>query len=141
LVSNANDALEKLRLTSLTNKQALDPEQPLNITIKAVKDEEGSGGRIIITGMRFAAFLTSLRPYTPSADYGIGMTPEELTTNLGTLAKSGTSEFLAKAESSDGTGQGNLIGAFGTHLVNPSMSDLALELLCFQVWVSTVASS
>jgi heat shock protein 90kDa beta len=41
------------------------------------------------------------------------MTPEELTTNLGTLAKSGTSEFLAKAETSDGTGQGNLIGAFG----------------------------
>ena len=41
------------------------------------------------------------------------MTPEELTTNLGTLAKSGTSEFLDKAESDDGTGQGNLIGAFG----------------------------
>lgn len=60
------------------------------------------------------------------------MTPEELTTNLvrschsssqrlvpelfglqGTLAKSGTSDFLAKAESQDGTGNGNLIGAFG----------------------------
>lgn len=41
------------------------------------------------------------------------MNKEELTANLGTLAKSGTSEFLAKAESSDGTGNGNLIGAFG----------------------------
>lgn len=41
------------------------------------------------------------------------MSPEELTNNLGTLAKSGTSEFLSKAESLDTTGQGNLIGAFG----------------------------
>ena len=40
------------------------------------------------------------------------MTPEELKTNLGTLAKSGTSEFLSKAES-DTAGNGNLIGAFG----------------------------
>jgi hypothetical protein len=47
------------------------------------------------------------------ADTGIGMTPEELTTNLGTLAKSGTSDFLAKAESQDGIGNGNLIGSFG----------------------------
>ena len=51
LVSNANDALEKLRLTALTDKQAWDGSEPLNITIKAVKDEDGNGGRIIITGM------------------------------------------------------------------------------------------
>lgn len=54
------------------------------------------------------------------------MTPEELTTNLGTLAKSGTSEFLAKAESSDGTGQGNLIGAFGAQ-VNNNLIYMALS--------------
>ncbi|KAF8528822.1 cation-transporting ATPase [Hysterangium stoloniferum] len=97
LVSNANDALEKLRLTALTDKEITLPDEPLNITIKAVKDTEGKGGRLIIT------------------DYGIGMSPEELTTNLGTLAKSGTSDFLARAENqnTDGTGQGNLIGAFG----------------------------
>jgi heat shock protein beta len=43
------------------------------------------------------------------------MTPEELTANLGTLAKSGTTEFLARAESQEGIGanSGNLIGAFG----------------------------
>lgn len=43
------------------------------------------------------------------------MGPDELTANLGTLAKSGTSEFLARAENSetDTTGTGNLIGAFG----------------------------
>ena len=39
------------------------------------------------------------------------MSPQELTANLGTLAKSGTSEFLAKADSSSSSG--NLIGAFG----------------------------
>jgi heat shock protein 90kDa beta len=54
-------------------------------------------------------FLLSL------VDTGIGMSPEELTANLGTLAKSGTSEFLAKADSSSSGsgGNGNLIGAFG----------------------------
>lgn len=41
------------------------------------------------------------------------MSREELATNLGTLAKSGTSDFLARAESQDATNTGNLIGAFG----------------------------
>lgn len=41
------------------------------------------------------------------------MTPDELKNNLGTLAKSGTSEFLSRAESDDSSGNGNLIGAFG----------------------------
>lgn len=41
------------------------------------------------------------------------MTAEELTTNLGTLAKSGTSEFLSRAESDPSAGNSNLIGAFG----------------------------
>lgn len=50
LISNANDAIEKLRLTSLTNKEVWDGVSPLNITIKAVKDEEGNGGRLVITG-------------------------------------------------------------------------------------------
>ncbi|KDQ64486.1 hypothetical protein JAAARDRAFT_117992 [Jaapia argillacea MUCL 33604] len=95
LISNANDALEKLRLTSLTDKQVWDGVDPLNVTIKAVKNEDGVGGKLII------------------ADTGIGMTPEELTKNLGTLAKSGTSEFLARAENTDATNSGNLIGAFG----------------------------
>jgi heat shock protein beta len=96
LISNANDAIEKLRLTALTNKSIWDGVSPLNITIKAIKNEDGSGGRIIIS------------------DTGIGMTPEELTTNLGTLAKSGTSDFLARAENQDSTtSTGNLIGAFG----------------------------
>ncbi|KAJ6484984.1 Hsp90 protein-domain-containing protein [Mycena vitilis] len=95
LISNANDALEKFRLTALKDKSIWDGKDPLNVTIKAIRNEDGKGGRIVIS------------------DTGIGMSPDELTTNLGTLAKSGTSDFLAQAESGDGTGTGNLIGAFG----------------------------
>ncbi|KAH9049729.1 Hsp90 protein-domain-containing protein [Lactarius hengduanensis] len=96
LISNANDALEKLRLTSLTNRDVWDGTSPLNITLKTFPAEDGSSGRIVIT------------------DNGIGMTPEEMTKNLGTLAKSGTAEFLAQAEGGPESGSsGNLIGAFG----------------------------
>lgn len=97
LISNANDAIEKLRLTALKDKSVWDGVAPLNITLQLYKDPEGEGGRLVI------------------ADTGIGMSPEELTANLGTLAKSGTSEFLAKADtsSSGSGGNGNLIGAFG----------------------------
>ncbi|KAJ3741155.1 Hsp90 protein-domain-containing protein [Lentinula detonsa] len=95
LISNANDAIEKLRLTALLDKTVWDGADPLNITIKAVKNENGKGGKLIIT------------------DTGIGMGPEELTTNLGTLAKSGTSDFIARAEGAEGAAAGNLIGAFG----------------------------
>lgn len=48
-----------------------------------------------------------------SQDTGIGMTPEELSINLGTLAKSGTSDFLEQVEGQDPTSAGNLIGSFG----------------------------
>ncbi|KAG2118761.1 Hsp90 protein-domain-containing protein [Suillus discolor] len=95
LISNANDALEKLRLTALTEKSVWDGVSPLNLTIKTEKDPNGEGGRIIIT------------------DTGIGMSAAELTTNLGTLAKSGTSDFLAGVDGDDSTATGNLIGAFG----------------------------
>ncbi|KAG2077431.1 HSP90-domain-containing protein [Suillus decipiens] len=94
LISNANDALEKLRLTALTEKSMWDGISPLNLTIKGEKNPDGKGGRIIIT------------------DTGIGMSSAELATNLGTLAKSGTSDFLAGV-GDDATANGNLIGAFG----------------------------
>lgn len=111
LISNANDALEKLRITSLTDKEVLGGAEELNITIQAFKEEDGKTKLVI-------------------RDTGIGMTPEELTANLvsdhsfvaclfpqvcmkGTLAKSGTTEFLARAESTDTANTGNLIGAFG----------------------------
>ncbi|KAH7105571.1 heat shock protein Hsp90 [Auriculariales sp. MPI-PUGE-AT-0066] len=94
LISNANDAVEKLRLTALKDRGLIDLDNPLNITIKMVKDEENESTtrKLII------------------ADTGIGMSPDELKANLGTLAKSGTSEFLAQA---DGENASNLIGQFG----------------------------
>lgn len=61
LISNANDAIEKLRLTALTDKTVWDGENPLNITIRAIKDEDGKGGRIIITGtfVRYMSIMCS----------------------------------------------------------------------------------
>lgn len=114
LISNANDALEKLRLTSLTEPQVLSGAEHMNITIRAFKDEDGLNKLVI-------------------RDTGIGMTPEELTSNLGTLAKSGTSEFLARAESTDTTGSGNLIGAFG-------LGFYSSFLVADKVYVSSLAA-
>ncbi|KEI36202.1 uncharacterized protein L969DRAFT_82929 [Mixia osmundae IAM 14324] len=95
LVSNAGDALEKLRFQALTDSTILtDSDAPyLNISIKT----DANTKTLTIT------------------DYGIGMSKEDLTKNLGTIARSGTSEFLSKLESGEGkTGAGaNLIGQFG----------------------------
>ncbi|WWC65635.1 uncharacterized protein I303_108255 [Kwoniella dejecticola CBS 10117] len=95
LLSNANDALEKLRLVSLTDRSVLSAGEG-NVTIEINLDEASRGktGQIVIR------------------DTGIGMTKDELTRNLGTIARSGTSEFLKKAEEGQGV-DGNLIGQFG----------------------------
>ena len=90
LVSNAADALEKLRYKVLTEKEITDPDLPLEIHIEA--DEQD--GTITIS------------------DTGIGMTRDELAENLGTIARSGSKAFLkqlAETEQKDY----NLIGQFG----------------------------
>lgn len=93
LISNASDALDKIRLLSLTDKGALSATDELSIRIKADKDNN----LLHIT------------------DTGIGMTKEELVKNLGTIAKSGTSEFLQKAQDGEVsvTEMSDLIGQFG----------------------------
>ncbi|MDH4099720.1 MAG: molecular chaperone HtpG [Nitrospirota bacterium] len=90
LVSNASDALEKMRHEALTLDDWFDKHVPLEISIDVNKDAK----TITIT------------------DTGIGMTGEEMVANLGTIAHSGTKEFLqrlgeAKAQESQ------LIGQFG----------------------------
>eukprot|EP00276_Gloeochaete_wittrockiana_P018343 CAMPEP_0184351248 /NCGR_PEP_ID=MMETSP1089-20130417/43501_1 /TAXON_ID=38269 ORGANISM="Gloeochaete wittrockiana, Strain SAG46.84" /NCGR_SAMPLE_ID=MMETSP1089 /ASSEMBLY_ACC=CAM_ASM_000445 /LENGTH=782 /DNA_ID=CAMNT_0026684549 /DNA_START=81 /DNA_END=2429 /DNA_ORIENTATION=+ len=88
LVSNASDALDKIRYLSLTGQADLGDNQELRIQIKADPD---------------AKLLHII-------DTGVGMTKQELITNLGTIAKSGTSEFISKLSE---TKDVNLIGQFG----------------------------
>jgi|DeetaT_19_FD_contig_61_338873_length_2714_multi_5_in_0_out_0_1 heat shock protein beta len=92
LISNASDALDKIRLLSLTDKSVLDSTDELSIKIKADKDNH------ILT----------------ITDTGIGMTKQDLINNLGTIAKSGTADFLGKLqEASSNTEFNDLIGQFG----------------------------
>jgi len=92
LISNASDALDKIRFLSVTDPKALDATPDLNIKIKGDKDQK----MLRIT------------------DTGIGMTKEDLVKNLGTIAKSGTSDFLKRlSESKSSTEMSDLIGQFG----------------------------
>lgn len=92
LISNASDALDKIRLLSLTDPDVLANINELSIRIKADKD----GNMLHIT------------------DTGVGMSKKELVANLGTIAKSGTADFLAKlGESKDVKQMSDLIGQFG----------------------------
>jgi TNF receptor-associated protein 1 len=90
LVSNASDALEKLRHLKLTEKDIADEASELEISLTT--DET-------------AKTLTI-------QDSGIGMTRAELIENLGTIAHSGSKAFL-KSLSEAGQKNANLIGQFG----------------------------
>ena len=90
LISNSSDALEKMRHESLTNEDVFDSHVPLEVSI----DLDEKNHTMTIT------------------DTGIGMTRAELETNLGTIAHSGSGNFvaeLAEAARKDV----NLIGQFG----------------------------
>jgi molecular chaperone HtpG len=90
LVSNASDACDKLRFEAL-NDDALYENQP-NLEVRLSFDTE-------------AKTLTI-------ADNGIGMTAQEAIDNLGTIAKSGTKDFVSKL-SGDQKADAQLIGQFG----------------------------
>ncbi|XP_035666609.1 endoplasmin-like isoform X4 [Branchiostoma floridae] len=91
LISNSSDALDKIRFLSLTDKDVLSANEELTIKIKADKEN----GVLHVT------------------DTGIGMTKSELVNNLGTIAWSGTSEFLKKLAEGTAEEQSALIGQFG----------------------------
>lgn len=92
LISNASDALDKIRMLALTDRGILDVQPEMNIRIKADKD----AGMLHIT------------------DTGIGMTKQDLINNLGTIAKSGTAEFLSKMQNAETAQDMNdMIGQFG----------------------------
>jgi molecular chaperone HtpG len=90
LVSNANDAIDKLRFESLSNTELASVTEELRIRIDVDEDAK----TVTIT------------------DNGIGMTRDEAISNLGTIAKSGTSQFLDSL-TGDQKQDSQLIGQFG----------------------------
>ncbi len=90
LVSNASDACDKLRFEALTDKALLENNAELNIRV---------------------AFDLQARTVT-IADNGIGMSRQEVIDNVGTIARSGTREFLDKL-TGDSAKDAHLIGQFG----------------------------
>jgi molecular chaperone HtpG len=90
LLSNASDALNRMRFEMVTNKDVLDSNAELKIHIKADKDAR----TITIT------------------DTGIGMTRDEIVENLGTIAQSGARNFLEMAKEQKGD-VSQVIGQFG----------------------------
>jgi len=94
LVSNASDACDKLRYEGLNNDALFEGNADLEVRVSFDKD---------------ARTLTI-------ADNGIGMSQEEAIAHLGTIAKSGTREFMGKLsgdQKTDAKDQGALIGQFG----------------------------
>jgi len=92
LISNASDALDKIRFLSLTDPTILQNDSELQIRIEIDKDN-----RTLIV-----------------QDNGIGMSYEEVVENLGTIAKSGTKNFLKQLKEAESENTViNLIGQFG----------------------------
>lgn len=91
LISNASDALDKMRFVSLT-----DESQREAGALEIVLEPSEADGRLIIR------------------DNGVGMTRDELATNLGTIAHSGSGEFLKNlSDEAKGKADLSLIGQFG----------------------------
>lgn len=90
LISNASDALDKLRFLALSDASLYEQDSDLKISV---------------------AFDAKQKTITIS-DNGIGMTWDEAVTNLGTIAKSGTEEFISHL-TGDQAKDSNLIGQFG----------------------------
>ncbi|GAA0397370.1 molecular chaperone HtpG [Cocleimonas flava] len=90
LVSNASDACDKLRFEAISDDSLYEGDSELRIEVEF--DEEAN--------------TVTIR------DNGIGMTREDVINNIGTIAKSGTKEFLSKL-SGDAAKDSNLIGQFG----------------------------
>jgi len=91
LISNASDAIDKARYISLTQSDVKIADHDFKIKIIPDKDK----GTLTIS------------------DNGIGMDKDDLINNLGTIAKSGTKEFLEAIQKVKETGDINLIGQFG----------------------------
>ena len=106
LISNASDACDKLRFQSLADDSLLATDTALKIQVE---------------------FDTDNRTIT-IRDNGIGMTRDEVINNIGTIAKSGTKEFLEQL-SGDQAKDSNLIGQFGVGFYSGFIVADSMELL------------
>ena len=91
LISNASDAIDKIRFQSITEPEVLEGDGDWKIKILA----DSEAGTLTIR------------------DNGIGMDRDSVIENIGTVAKSGTSAFLAKLQETDAANVPELIGQFG----------------------------
>ncbi|MDA0875073.1 MAG: molecular chaperone HtpG [Bacteroidetes bacterium] len=91
LISNASDALHKIRFRMLTDRDVVDADLEQRIDITLDKNENT---------------LTLV-------DTGIGMTKEDLLKRIGTVASSGTLEFVQELKKQDGPVDASMIGQFG----------------------------
>jgi HSP90 family molecular chaperone len=91
LISNAVDALNKIKFESLINSDIEDKDLDLRIDVTVDKDKR----KLVVE------------------DTGIGMTRQELVENIGTIAHSGTLDFVKKVTESDAKDRMDLIGQFG----------------------------
>lgn len=106
LVSNASDALDKLRFNALADDSLLEDKSDLGIEVKVYPSEN----KIIIS------------------DNGIGMSEEEVVENIGTIARSGTASFLGNL-TGDKKKDSNLIGQFGVGFYSVFMVADKVEVL------------
>ena len=106
LISNASDAIDKLRFQALEQPDLLEGDGDYHIDISFDKD---------------AKTLTI-------ADNGIGMSHDEVISNLGTIARSGTAEFMANL-SGDQAKDSQLIGQFGVGFYSAFMVADEVEVL------------
>merc|ERR1711966_319231 len=124
LISNASDALDKIRFLSLTDPKVLGEGDQAKLEIRISADKKA--GTITL------------------ADTGIGMTKDDLNNNLGTIAKSGTSSFLEKMAKE---GDMNLIGQFGVGFYSVYLIADSVTVVTKnndddqQVWVSAADAS
>ena len=107
LLSNASDAIDKVRFESLTRHELI---------------EGDSNWKIKIIPNKTANTLTI-------SDNGIGMTREELVENLGTVAKSGTKAFIEALQKADAKERPELIGQFGVGFYSSFMAADKVEVV------------
>ena len=107
LISNSSDACDKLRYESVTKPELISEEPKFSIQIET--DEKN--GTLTVS------------------DNGIGMTKIELTENLGTIAKSGTSAFVKEASENEKDKNVSLIGQFGVGFYAAFMVSKKVEVI------------